>query len=235
MKLKLTPLYVLSFLCLTFFIHEIHDWAHTLVVRLLSGSWGSRRFDIWQFDTDQPVSNGQRALAMLAGPAVNILVILVGWIKMGNRESLTDQSIGCSLVLAAMPLALLMGAATGGGDSVNGLKLFFLHLDATGRHLVSGFGLLILIIICVPPLVRVYTLLPGWQGKFIFFPIFLVLPMWIDHFLVADLLNRMLTKYEIDEGQAFTWVLLWTAAMLSGWLFTRRKMRSLLEDRELPL
>jgi hypothetical protein len=235
MKLKLTPLYVLSFLFLTFFVHELHDWAHTVMARLVSGGWGTRGFDSWQFESNAPVSNGQRALATLAGPVVNILLLWFGYTKMATQDSLADQSFGCSLVLATLPLGMLLAAAGGGGDLTSGLKLLSPHTEIYHPHLIAGCGLLIMLLVCIPPLVRTFIILPSWQGKFIFFPIFLILPVWLDHFLVGGLLNRLLKEYEIDEGQAYSWVIFWTAAMLGGWLLTRRRQEMLLVDRELPL
>lgn len=234
MKLKPTPLYILSFLFLTFFVHELHDWAHTIMTRLVSGGWGIRGFDRWQFEAGAPISNGQRALATLAGPVVNILLSWFGWIKMGNRDSLSDQSFGCSLALATMPLAILLAAAGGGGDLTTGLRLLSPRLDDAHHHLITACGLVFLLLVFIPPLVRVFIILPGWQGKLVFFPLFLLLPVWIDHELVGGLLNRLLTEFEQDESQAYTWVIFWTAAMLGGWIFTRRRLETLLADRELP-
>jgi len=235
MKLKLTPLYILSFFFLTFFVHELHDWAHTVVVRLVSGGWGHRGFDSWQFESNGAVSNGQRALATLAGPALNLILLWFGWVKMANRNSLADQSFGCSLVLATLPMAMVMAAITGGGDLVTGLRLLFPGTDTAYHHLIPGIGLLILLVACIPPLVRVFRLLPGWPGKFVFLPVFLFVPIWIDHLVVGGLLNRLQTNYESDESLVYIWVILWTAAMFAGWLFTRRALEMLLIDRELSL
>src|SRR5258708_868239 len=104
---KTNPYFILSFLCLNFFLMELHDWMHVSVAALVSGGWGPRGFDRWQMVTGASVSNGQRALATLAGPLVNFLVLWIGWIKMANRDSLADQSLGCNLTLAALPLPML--------------------------------------------------------------------------------------------------------------------------------
>src|SRR5258708_6863256 len=234
MKLKLTPIYILSFLCLNFFIMELRDWAHTAAAALVSGGWGPRGFDRWQFASGGSISNGQRAVATLAGPLVNFLAIWIGWIKMSNRDSLADQSFGCNLVLAALPMEMLMGAFTGGGDLTNGLKLLFSRSDARYHHLMAGIGLFIMLIICVPPLVRIFILIPSWLGKFVYFPIFLFVPIWVHQFVMHKVLDKLLLRYEPDEGLAYTWVLFWTAALLAGWLFTRPRLEELLVDRELP-
>ncbi|HEY4335114.1 MAG TPA: hypothetical protein VGM89_04435 [Puia sp.] len=234
MKLKLTPLYLFSFLCLNLFVMEMHDWLHASVAALVSGSWGPRGFDRWQMAGNASISNGQRALATLAGPLVNYLVIWIGWIKMANRDSLADQSLGCNLVLAALPVAMLMAAFTGGGDLTNGLKLLFSHYDGMYHHLFATIGLLITLVICLLPLVRVFTLLPSWGSKFFYFPIFLFVPIWLHHFITRQM-DGVLQRYESDESLAYAVVFIWTALLFGGWFYTRRRLETLLIDSELPL
>jgi hypothetical protein len=234
MKLKLTPIYILSFLCIYFFVMELHDWLHASVAALVSGTWGPRGFDRWEIGGLLSVSNGQRALATLAGPLVNFVVIWIGWIKMGNRDSLADQSLGCNLVLAAQPMAMLMAAFTGGGDLTIGLKLLFSHYDGIYHHLFATLGLLIMLMICVPPLVKVFVLLPSWGAKFIYFPLFLFLPTLVHRFVAGEL-DVLLRRYEPDEGLAYAVVFFWTVALLAGFLYTRRRLETLLVDSELPL
>lgn len=234
MKLKLTPIYILSFLCLNFFLMELHDWLHAAVAALVSGTWGPRGFDRWQIGGIMSVSNGQRALATLAGPLVNFVAIWIGWIKMGNRDSLADQSLGCNLVLAAQPMAMLIAAFTGGGDTTIGLKLLFSHYDGIYHHLFATIGLLVVLGICVPALVKVFSLLPSWGAKFVYFPLFLFLPMWVHQFVAREL-DVLLRRYEPDEGLAYAVVFIWTVALLGGVLYTRRRLETLLVDSELPL
>ena len=235
MKLKLTPLYILSFICLSFFIMELHEWAHTVVVAMVSGEWGPRGFDHWDFPEHVSVSNGQRALATLAGPLINIILIWLGWAKMANRESLADQSIGCSLVLAAMPMGLLQAAVTGGGDLTIGLKQLFSYFDVRYHHLMASIGLAIALLVCIPALVRIFVIMPSWQGRFIFFPVFLFTPVYLHRLIVHDFLNSLLVRSKGDETLPYFCVAVWTVALLVGWLFTRRKMEKLLVDHELPL
>jgi hypothetical protein len=234
MKLKLTPIYILSFLCLNFFIMELHDWLHAAVAALVSGTWGPRGFDRWQIGGVLSVSNGQRALATLAGPLVNYIALWIGWIKMGNRDSLADQSLGCNLVLAAQPVSMILAAFTGGGDTTIGLKLLFSHYDGMYHHLFATIGLLVVLITCVPPLVKVFVLLPSWGAKFIYFPLFLFLPMWVHRFVAREL-DGLLIRYEPDENLAYVVIFIWTAVLLGGLLYTRRRLETLLVDSELPL
>jgi hypothetical protein len=231
MKLNLTPLYVISFLCLVFLVHELHDWAHTLMARLISGSWGPRGFDSWGFDPSTTPSNGQQALAILAGPVINLLLLYMGWALMANEDATPEQSVGISLVLACLPMAMIFGAFTGGGDIINGLHLLFTKTNHTTRlnpRLFTFIGLLITVFFCVPALIRAFILLPGGPGKVVFFPIFLLAPIWIDKLVEGNLLNRLLVG--VGEHEAYFWVLGWTILMLIGWLVTRRSMAGLLID-----
>jgi hypothetical protein len=177
------------------------------------------------------VSNGQKALATLAGPIINLLVLYSGWRMMANEDSLAEQSIGCSLVLATLPLAMLWAALTGGGDITNGLHLLFSstrHVNRISPRTLSICGLVITLIFVVPALLRAFALLPGGPGKVVFFPVFALAPIWIDRFVVGNLLNRLLVGS--SQTQAYFWVIGWTVVTFTGWLLTRRAMTRLVTD-----
>ncbi len=232
MKLKLTLLYVVSFLALTFFIHEIHDWAHTLAARIISGCWGPRAFDSWSFCAESSLSSGQRILAMVAGPLVNFILLWTGWQKMDEDNTLTEISMGCSLVFATLPLNNLLAAASGGGDLTAAMRLLFRHAN---HRLVALAGLLLIVIICVPPLIKAFIVLPWWQGRLFYYPVFLIVPGFLDHWLVGKMLNKWLIKADTPQDKAYWWAIGWTILTLLIWLLTRRKMKQLINDEELPL
>ena len=48
MKLKLTSQFVLTFLALTFLMHEAHEIVHTSIGRLICGCWGMRDINVWE-------------------------------------------------------------------------------------------------------------------------------------------------------------------------------------------
>jgi hypothetical protein len=236
MKLKLSPLYILSFLSLTFFVHEIHDWAHTLVARLVSGCWGPRVFDGWELCADNRIAVGLRVLAVVAGPLVNFILLWVAWQKMDKyNSSMQEQSWGVTLVFAALPLNNLLAAVSGGGDLTSAIRLTFRHADAFGHHFVALVGLLIMLIICVPPLVRAFICLPWWQGKLFYYPVFLIVPGMLDHWLVKGLLNKWLIKPDTPEDKAYWWAIAWTLFTMTIWLLTHKKISQLITDEELPL
>lgn len=232
MKLKLPLLYFVSFLALTFIIHELHDWAHSLTATVISGCWGPRVFDSWKFCTETGISSGNIMLAMLAGPLVNYIILWTGWQKMQEGNTLAEQSLGCSLVLAALPLNLLLAASSGGGDLTAGLRLIFTHSD---HRLVSLAGLLITVVLCVPPLIKAFVVLPWWKGRLFFYPIFLVVPGFLDRWFVGKVLNAWLTKANIPEDTAYFYVIAWTVLTLLILVFTYSKLKHLISDEELPL
>jgi len=235
MKLKLTLLYILSFLSLTFFIHEIHDWAHTLVARLVSGCWGPRFFDGWEFCGDTRIAVGLQVLAIIAGPIVNFILLWVAWQKMDKyNSSVQEQSWGVTLTFAALPLNNLLAAVSGGGDLTHAIRLTIRHAERFGHHFVAIVGLLIMMIICIPPLVRAFICLPWWKGK-LSYPIFLIVPGMLDHWLVKGLLNKWLIKPGMPEEKAYWWVIAWTLFTMTIWLLTRKKISQLITDEELPL
>jgi len=195
MKIKLSPLYLLSFFALVFLVHEIHDWIHVLVARAVCGCWGTKAFDYWTLCAKSwvSVSNQGNVLITMAGPLFNYLVICWGWELMQPENELHQKSLGFSLVFASLPFPRIMGALAGGGDETLALKQIFLHADGGNRHIVSLVGLLFVLILTLPALYRAFMLVAGLWGKLMVVA-FLVLPGYIDRLVVSGLLNKMLAK-----------------------------------------
>src|SRR5580692_5853084 len=108
MKLKAPPLYILSFLMLVFLVHEIHDWAHILTVRVTCHCWPVD----WVL-CGSP-SSGQHTLISFAGPLINVVMFWAGWSLLNPENSVEEHSLGVALVFAALPFANLIAAFTGG-------------------------------------------------------------------------------------------------------------------------
>jgi hypothetical protein len=229
MKLKVTPLYILSFLFLVFLVHEVHDWAHTLAARISCTCWGSRIFDGWDFCAGCSVSSGERALATIAGPLINYVLLLVGWDKLHPENTVEEKSVGVSLVFACLPLNLLMGAVSGGGDLTDAIQLLQVHRSLS-VHAVHVVGLLLTLILTVPPIIRAFVQLPGYQGKLIVFPVLLLVPGWLDRELVGKLLNKWLIPAGTPQSHAYAWVIGWGVLVLVGWLFTRHRTQDLINE-----
>ncbi len=235
MKLKLTAAYILSFLCLTFLIHEAHDWVHALAARLLGGCWGPRTFDNWAFCEMSGPSYGMTILATLAGPLVNFVLIWIAWDRMDERSSPDQQSFGLALTFAVLPFSMILAALRGGGDLTTCIRLLFPHTDKSNHHLLSSIGLLIILLINVPPLLRAFSILPPWRGRLMFFPLMLILPGFLDHYLLTGLFDKLLIKNGVSERDCYFWVLGWGLLVFLGWFFTRKSLYKLLTEDELPI
>ena len=233
MKLKLTPLYILSFLFLLFLVHEVHDWSHALMARVVSPCWGPRIFDGWDFCTGYKVSSGQRALALIAGPLINYLLLWIGYTLLDPERPLNEQSMGCSLVFAALPLNGLLAAFDGGGDLTNTIRWFQQHGPATNHRLVTIMGLALVIALTVPPLLRAFLSLPGYKGRFLVFPVLFLIPGLLDHLLVGKWLNAWLITPDMTQAHAYALVGGWGGFLLLGLLLTWQHLEDMMSELSL--
>ena len=86
MKLKLTPKFVLTFLALTFVLHEAHEIVHTTVGRIICGCWGERDFNVWGL-CDSCQTNPLRIYSTLAGPVFTFIIIWFGNSLLNSQKS----------------------------------------------------------------------------------------------------------------------------------------------------
>lgn len=238
MKIKLTPAYVLSFFVLAFLIHEIHDWIHVFVAKGVTGCWGSKAFDLWNICTKKgPISPRDNFMITIAGPLFNWLVICWGWELMSPENEIHQKSLGFSLVFASLPFPRILAAFVGGGDETNSLRMLFQRGDGHNHYYVAGAGLLIVLVLSIPAIYRALMLAPGWAGK-LFVVGFLVIPGYIDRWVVGGLLNKMLAHGILDH---LVWtgyplaVLVWPAFLILVLLFAGRNLLELFEYREVSL
>src|SRR5258708_14806374 len=180
MKIKLTPVYFLCFFSLVFLIHEIHDWAHFILSASYCGCLGNRAFDSWSVCNTCVTSAYGLALATLAGPLVNYIMIWSGWALMHAENPSEKQSIGFSMVFAALPFPRMMGALAGGGDETSALRQLFQRPGGSNHYIVAGTGLLIVLLLFLPAIIRSFVLITCWVDRLILLPAFLVLPGLID-------------------------------------------------------
>ena len=236
MKVKLTPLSVLSFFCLVFLIHEIHDWAHFLTAASFCGCLGNRTFDNWAPCALCNTSTGELALATLAGPLINMFILWGGWMMMHPDNSPEKQSAGYCMVFATLPLPQIMAALAGGGDVTWALRQLFQRSSGSNHHFVAGAGLLIVLVICLPPLIRAFMLVAGWVQRIFWFLAFLVLPGMVDHWLVGKELNKLMANgflsRQLLRGGAQSFLFVWLAVVLILYLLTMKSQQSVLEYKE---
>ena len=146
------------------------------------------------------------------------------------------QSIGFSLVFAALPFPRIMGALAGGGDETNALRQLFQRPDGRNHYIVAAAGLLIVVALCLPALIRAFILLAGWFQRLFWFPVFLVAPGLVDHWLVSGELNKLREKgflnHTMLRGGTQLFVFVWLVVIALLYLLTRKSLQTVLEYKE---
>jgi hypothetical protein len=230
MNLKAPPLYILAFLLLAFLVQEIHDWAHVLAVRVTCHCWPLREFGSWIL-CGSP-SAGQHALISVAGPLIDVVLLLTGWSMLNAENSPEEHSLGIALVFAALPWNNLIEGFRGYSDITDCIRWLQRHGPMSNQGFARGFGLVIVLLLNVPALIRAFIRLPGYKGKGIAFPLLLLLPAWLNR-----LWNRQLNKWLIgpDTGQWHAYALVggWLLVLAIGFFLTRKQLKGLI--RELSL
>lgn len=226
MKLKLTPKFVLTFLALTFVLHEAHEIVHTTVGRIICGCWGERDFNVWGL-CDSCQTNPLRIYSTLAGPVFTFIIIWFGNSLLNSQKSENQKALGFSLIFANMPFARLFNPIFGGGDEVVVLNSL-IHNHNLSRVLV--FILISLIVFY--PLLRTYKLIEN-KFKFGWFIMFFILPMVFDLLMVIGVMDNLLLKKGVLDKY---WILgspilvtVWTILVTSIYMLTRKNIYKLTE------
>ena len=102
--MKLNWKYIISFLALTFVMHEAHEIAHTSLGRFICGCWGKRDFNVWSLCEGCFEANPNAILATFAGPIFTFAMIWVGFYLL-RKCNPAKRSLGFSMIFANMPFA----------------------------------------------------------------------------------------------------------------------------------
>jgi hypothetical protein len=231
MQLKITFLFLIAFFSLFFLINECHDWVHFLVASTICGCFGTKGFENWTFCNGCSMSTGWLVFTWLSGPLLNYILIWTAWRMMGSRKNSSEKSNGLALLFAANPFARILAAISGGGDETFAMRQVFGSGENGHHHLAATTGLVLVLILTIPPLARAMLLLPGWKAKFLFYPALLYLPIPIDHWVMRNLLNPLLAKgilsTSILPGTPLL-VMAWGIFWLSLFLFSYKNLAGLL-------
>ncbi len=162
-KPRIVPL--IAFVSLVFLLHELHDWAHTMAAGGQCHCWAPRSFDSWTLCPNCILDGRQRLLIWLVGPLITYVAIWIGYGLMDPENTLEKRSVGFSLVFAALPLPRIMAVLAGGSDETSAMRQLLEPLDLKHHHLVSLIGLLVVLALTLPALIRAFLMLPGWKGQ----------------------------------------------------------------------
>lgn len=229
MKLKLSPQFVLSFLALTFLLHEAHEIVHTAIGRMICGCWGERDFNVWDLCKGCAEQKPYSVIATFAGPAFSFAMMWVGTFLMSKTNSNNKKALGFSLVFANMPFARIFGAATGGGDEVWGLNLVLKDLP-----LAWIIGVVIILAIIIYPLYTSFKLIRN-ESPIVWFLVFFMIPHQIDQWVILIIMNTILEKGVLSAywimGSPIL-VTLWTIFITSLFFLTRKNIYLLADDQQ---
>ena len=224
MKLKLTSQYVLTFLALTFVMHEAHEIVHTSIGRLICGCWGVRDFNVWELCKGCSEKNPVSVLSTFAGPIFTFIMIWVGAILIRQEKTDRQKAIGFSLIFANMPFARILTSSFGGGDEVWGLNILLKN-----HPLAWTIGLLSILIITIIPLYKAYKLIAN-KRKIGWFLLFFIAPTFIDLLLILGVMNTLLGKGILSNY----WILgspilvtVWTTFVTGLFLLTKNNVYKL--------
>ena len=223
MKLNLTFQYVLTFLALTFVMHEAHEIVHTSIGRLICGCWGQRDFNVWGL-CDSCETNPYGILSTLAGPIFTFIMIWYGSSLLDKNNN--QKVFGFSLIFANMPFARIFNPMIGGGDEV-----VVVNSLINNWNLSRIIVLILIILIIAYPLLKAYKLIEN-KYKIGWFLMFLLLPMVFDLLIVLGVMNTLLEKGVLNEY----WILgspvlvtVWTGAVTLIYFLTRKNIYKLTE------
>jgi len=203
MKLNFSIKWLLAFLSLIFLIIECHDWSHVAVARIFCGCWGDKGFEDWKICDSCVLEKGNQAMVWLAGPLINYVLLWVGWRFMGHTQRLTRKSLGFFLVYATSPLARILAAKSGGTDETNAFRILFQRSDGSNHYWVALASLMMILILALPPIIRSIGLISGWPNRAIVITLFLVVPMYLDRWIVQIGLQKMLQEGVLPDKTFF--------------------------------
>ncbi|MBS1597152.1 MAG: hypothetical protein JST75_02930 [Bacteroidetes bacterium] len=233
MVIRFNVKYLLGFLALIFFIHECHDWAHFLAGKIVCGCWGIKSFDNWTLCSDCTASAHTQVWIWFAGPLITYIIVWIAWWLMGKQRNSTEQSLGFLLLFATIPFVRILAAMAGGSDETFGLRQLFQHADKSNSHTVALGGLILIILLTALPLLRAFILLRGWTQRILLFPLFLILPIYIDKWTYVGLNKLAATGFL--ENESFPGVpmlvLAWSFLLMVILLSTYKSLLYFLEPK----
>lgn len=198
-RVRLTFPFVIAFISLRHIFHEIHEFAHMFVGRLICGSWGAR-----DFNRVQPIPEGCEhneqlyVLAAIAGPLFNYIMIWTGtWMLLKYPKEARKVAIGIILIFASLPFARFFTVLIGGGDELGIIRLFI--DDPLASRII---GVFVITLLLAYPLYKVFSALPRKNRHYYFWG-FLLLPMFLEGAVVLGFFYFLLATGFLSQPAIF--------------------------------
>jgi hypothetical protein len=217
---------IIAFIFLVFLLHEVHEMAHHLTGAMVCGGFGHRDFLYWKLKCDSRLA---LLIAGLAGPFITYFFMWLGFGLLRSRNSLEKKAWGFALVLGALPLPRILGAADRGGDEIGMMRMLINEKDTfKGAPVVVG-GFIVLLC-CLLPLWKTFVSIRN-KNRLPIFLAFLILPWLTDRLMVTELLQGKLVPSGFLMNNFIAGipllVILWDLLLLAGFLLTNRYVRDI--------
>ena len=208
---------------------------HVIVGEWICGCWGTKSFGAWTMCDHSDVSGNILAFVWLAGPLFIYILTWVAWNILESKKSTSSWSIGFSLLFATLPLGRILAAARGASDETNAMKEFFQKPDGSNHGFVMAAGLIMVLALTLPPLLKAFKIAGGIKERLLIIPMFLFLPLIVDYLVVSvgmkGLLDADIMRDESLPGTPFL-VLIWGIICLLIFLVTYSNLQSLFKKSE---
>lgn len=164
-RIRVTPVSIAAFLCLTLLLVEAHEQVHALATRLLCGGWAPRVFD--NVLPYAGCSNAHMALVDIAAPLFSYACMAFGAVLM-RRAAPRQQAFGFSLLFASLPfgrvLPQIVTTFVAGSTADEYSFVHRLGGAALGRPGAGAIATLLALALTVPPLLVAWRSLAA-QGR----------------------------------------------------------------------
>ncbi len=172
MKIKITSLYIISFILLLIVMMEIHELVHISVGRIICGCWGERDFNVWELcrSCTHPTLGW---IATLAGPVFSFAMMWFGMYLLSSADA-RNNSIGFAFIFTNIPFGRITTVMMGGGDEMVVLKDLLKGNFSKTQMILIGSALVFIIIL--PPLVKTCRLISNPKA-WLYLVGFLTLPL----------------------------------------------------------
>ena len=192
MRVKLTPRYLLAFVCLAAVLGIGHELAHHVAGRLICGAWGYKTFNSFVLATGCREQHPRTAWqATLAGPVLfNYVPMWIGYFRM-RRPDAGSKLFGLTLVFATIPVFRIVFSMLGANDEPWIARHLFGH-----NQLAFWLMNVAIWLLTVPPLFLAWRTIQNRYRALLFTFYLVALPVFV-FFFVGIVLENMIIKQHI--------------------------------------
>ena len=213
--MKLTLRYAIAFLLLCLLLQELHELAHLLVDRL-SVHCGTRYFLFWQMC--EGATKYAAAAILFAGPAINYIMMAIGFLLLSQQSTNKQKSIGFCLILACNPLQRLQALVFRGSDEISAVRELLRPAEPfKGAAVIAGIA--IMLVFVLPSLYRAFRNI-NTGNRWLLMAGFLIIPFAVNYILQQLFAGEHSRQILVSKPASFlpSWLVLIDLLLLACFL-----------------